>query len=115
MSKRQMIVFLSIFNVLMIVAFIFSNIYIWDYLNTQINLQSSHQPNGATILPSIQINGLQVTVSHAGWTSDGMLIPMPAPISVPNYPFFIFWVAIVGNLILMALILRKRKHAEKQL
>lgn len=103
-----MIAFAVTFNVFMIVTFIFSNIYIWDYLNAEINLKSSHQPNGSTIVPSIQIDGFQVTVSHAGWTSDGTLIPMPAPISVPNYPFIVFWIVLAGDLLLLALNLRKQ-------
>ncbi len=107
MPRKRITVFAAIFNALMIVAFIFSNIYVWDYLNTEINLKSGHQPYGNTILPQIQINGFQITVSHAGWT-DGEMLPMPLPISVPNYPFIVFWIALIGNLILIALILRKQ-------
>ena len=95
----------------MIVAFIYSNIYIWDFLNTQINVAGGRQ-DGGYIIPFIQVNGLQVTVGLDGWTSEGIAIPTPAPISVPNYPFIVFWVAIVGNLVLIALILRKRLPTE---
>ena len=84
----------------MIVAFTFSNIYIWNFLNTQVNVGG--YANGNFIAPRIQINGLQVTVGTDGWTSTGIAIPTPLPISVPNYPFYVFWVATVGNLVLMA-------------
>ncbi len=97
------------FNVVMLVAFIFANIYIWDFLNTQINLNSSHEPNGNTVVPIIQINGLQVTVDHVGWTSDGIMIPMPLPAAVPNYPFILFWVATIGNILFAVAILRRRR------
>jgi hypothetical protein len=111
MSK--ILALMIIFNVLMIVAFIFSNIYIWGFLNTQINLNSSHQPNGNTIVPSIQINGLQVIVSHAGWTSDGIMIPMKPPALVPNYPFILFWVAMIGNILFAVFILRSKEKPKK--
>jgi hypothetical protein len=106
MSK--ILVLMILFNALMIVAFAFSNICIWDFLNTQVNLKSSHQPNGNTIVPIIQINGLQVIVDHVGWTSDGVIMPMPLPASVPNYPFILFWAAITGNMLFAVWILRSK-------
>ncbi len=109
MSKRRMMVYVTVFNVVMVVAFVFSNIYIWDYLNTEINLNSSYSPNGGgAIVPGIIINGFIIQVGHAGWTSDGTMIPMPAPASILNYPFTIFWITLIGNLVLIALILRKQ-------
>ena len=110
MSKRQTFVFVAIFNMLMIVAFIFSNICMWDFFNKQINLQGVRQENGIYVIPFIHINGLQVTIGHDAWASDGVTVPVAPPISVPNYPFIVFWVAIVGNLILIALVLRTQKN-----
>ena len=108
MSRRQMIVYAAIFNALIIVAFIFSNLYIWDFLNTQINKQGGRQENGIYVIPFIQETGLLVTVGHDAWSSDGVAVPTALPISVPNYPFIVFWIAIIGNFILMAFILRKQ-------
>lgn len=105
MSKR-IIAYVAIFNVLMIAAFIFSNIYMWDFLNTNINKQGGRQENGIYVIPFIQETGLQVTIGHDAWTNDGIAVPTALPISVPNYPFIVFWVAIVGNLVLIVLILR---------
>ncbi len=113
MSNR-IVAYVAIFNAIVIAAFIFSNIYVWDYLNTEINLKTTHQPNGGAIVPSIGINGFQITVSHAGWTEDGQLHSMPLPISVPNYPFIVFWVAIVGNLALIALLFRKLQQNKEK-
>jgi hypothetical protein len=97
----------AIFNALMIVAFIFSNLYLWDFFNTQINLQGGRQANGIYMIPSIQANGFQVTIGHDAWASDGVTVPTALPISVPNYPFIVFWIATLGNLAIAALILRK--------
>ena len=106
MSKRQMIVCVAIFNVLMIVAFIFSNLYIWDFINN-LTSQWRHDSSGTTI-PIIHINGLQVTGGTVGWTSEGIQIPRPLPTVIPNYPFILFWIAMVGNLIFIASVLRKQ-------
>ncbi len=109
MYRKRLSVYVTVFNAVLVVAFIFSNIYYLDFLNTQINLQTTQYPRDVTIVPFIQINGLQVTVSHSGWTSTGAVVPTALPSSIPNYPFIIFWIAIAGNLILVALILRKQK------
>ena len=106
MSKR-IIAYVAIFNVLMIAAFIFSNIYMWDFLNTNINKQGGRQENGIYVIPFIQETGLQVTIGHDAWTNDGIPVPTALPISVLNYPFIVFWVSIVGNMVLIVLVFKK--------
>ncbi len=109
MSKKKLIGVATIFNVIMIVVFMFSNFIVWDYLNTEINLNSSHSPNGGgAIVPSIGINGFMIQVGHSGWLKDGTMIPMPLPTAILNYPFIVFWITLIGNLILIALILKKQ-------
>jgi hypothetical protein len=102
-----MISYVIVFNVLVIAAFVISNLYMWDFLSTQVNRQGGRQENGVYVIPFIHVDGLQVTVGHDAWTSDGVAVPTALPISVPNYPFLVFWLAVVGNLILAALLLRK--------
>ena len=106
MSRRKMIVCVAVFNALMIVAFIFSSVYIWDFINN-LTSQANHDSSGTTI-PIINVDALQVTGGTVGWTSEGIQIPRPLPTVIPNYPFFIFWLTIVGNLVLIALGLRKK-------
>lgn len=103
MSKKKMIVALVVFNALMIVAFILSNIYVWDFIN---NMTSQWSYGNGVAIPIINIDAFQVTGETIGWTSDGIQVPRPLPAVIPNYPFFIFWVAMLGNLVLAALILR---------
>ena len=103
-KKKNNCLCIAIFNVLIIVAFIFSNIYIWDFINN-LTSQWSHDSSG-TAIPIININGLQVTGGTIGWTSEGIQIPRPLPTVIPNYPFIVFWVAMMGNLVLITLILR---------
>jgi len=99
--------FMILFNVLIGIAFVFSNIYIWGFVNN-ISSQGSHDGNGTTI-PIININALQVTGGTVGWTSEGIQIPRPLPTIIPNYPFFIFWVAMIGNLVFAVLIMKSKK------
>ncbi len=106
MSKKKLIGLATIFNVIMIVAFVFSNIYIWNFIN-KISSQKHYGSDGVTI-PVIGIDALQITGSTIGWTSDGTQEPRPLPTVIPNYPFYIFWIVIVGNLALIVLILRKQ-------
>ena len=55
------------------------------------------------------MNGFQVTVGHDAYASDGVAVPTALPISVPNYPFWLFWVAMMGNMLFAVLILRSKK------
>ena len=105
MSK--ILALMILFNVLMGIAFIFSNIYIWDFINN-LTSKASHDSSGTTI-PIININSLQVTGGAVGWTSEGIQIPRPLPTIIPNYPFFIFWVAMIGNLVFAVLIMKSKK------
>jgi len=105
MSKRKLIVVLAVFNALMCVAFVFSSIYIWDFVNS-LTSERSHDNSGTTT-PIINMDVFQVTGGTVGWTSDGIQIPRPLPTIIPNYPFYIFWIAIVGNAVLFAVVLRK--------
>ncbi len=109
MSKKKLIVLVAIFNVIMIVAFIFSNLYVWDFFNTKITLQGGRQDNGIYVIPFIQIDGFQITIGHSAWASDGVIVPTALPITILNYPFIIFWIAIIGNLILIAFLIQKSK------
>ncbi len=109
MSK--ILALMILFNVVMIVAFILSSVYTWDFINNMTS-QWSYGSDGVAI-PIINIDAFQVTGGTIGWTSEGIQIPRPLPAVIPNYPFFIFWIAIVGNLVLTAFILRKQQPEGK--
>ncbi len=107
MSKKKMIVGLIISNALIIVAFILSSIYIWNFINNTTS-QWSYSNDGVTI-PIINLNALQVTGGTVGWTNDGTQIPRPLPTIIPNYPFMLFWIAVIGNIIFAVLIQKSKK------
>lgn len=108
MSKRRMIVYVAIFNVLMIVAFIFSNIYMWNSLRTIVDNGAGYQGQDSYVIPFVEDSGLQVSISHVFFAENATVVNLgPLPTVVPNYPFYVFWISIVGNLALIALVLRK--------
>ena len=110
---KRIVVYVAIFNVLMIIAFLFSNIYMWGYLNTEINEKSGNKGQGNFVIPYIlYMNGFEVTIGHDYW-SDNLVNLGPIPTGIPNFPFIIFWVSIVGNLVLIALLLRRWTREEK--
>jgi len=112
MSRKKLIVCFAAFNVLVIVAYVFSTVYMWDSLKTIVDTGAGGSYEHGFVVPFVEETGLQVTISHVFYGISGNqtivnLGPLPTP--VPNYPFIVFWISIVGNLVLMALILRKQK------
>jgi hypothetical protein len=88
-----------IFNVLIGLFFIFSNIYIWGFINSTNDLYHSTQ---------VSIDPLQVSISHMV-IQNGLINLGTLPLTFPNFPFILFWVALVGNLCLFILALRSKE------
>ena len=112
MSKKKVVAYVAIFNVLVIALYVFSTVYMWDSLKTIVDTGAGGSYEHGFVVPFVEETGLQVTISHVFYGISGNqtivnLGPLPTP--VPNYPFIVFWISIVGNLVLMALILRKQK------
>ena len=77
-----------IFNVLIAVLFVISNLYIWGFINLTNDISYSIQ---------ISINPLIVEITHIV-QFNGMINLGPLPTDIPNFPFILFFVAIGGNL-----------------
>jgi hypothetical protein len=61
MSKRQAIVVcVVISNVLMIIGFVLSSIYMWNFLKTEINEGQSYNEQRFYVIPYIEDTGFQV-------------------------------------------------------
>ncbi len=115
MSKKRMVLGVVVFNVLVIVAYVFSTVYMWDSLRIIVDTGAGGSYEHGFIVPFVEDTGLQVTISHVFYGISGNqtvvnLGPLPTP--VPNYPFYVFWVAVVGNLILTASVLRRRPKGD---
>ena len=103
MSKRRVLIALIIlFNAIMVTGFILSNIYMWNFLKTEINDKTAY----------IEEIGFQVSISHPVYVNGTIVNLGPLPTVIPNYPFILFWVSTIGNLVFIALVLRNK--ASKQ-
>ena len=85
MSKILAVMIL--FNVLMGVAFAYSNYYIWNTINPLYEPYASWGP---------------FVIDYAPKESDVVAY-------LRNYPFILFWVAMIGNILFAVLILRSKK------
>jgi len=102
MSRRRVLITLIIFfNVLFSLSFIFSNIYMWNYLKTEINDKTP-----AAYIEDI--DAFQVSISHP-YINDTAINLGPVPTVIPNYPFILFWISTIGNLFFILLILRSKE------
>ena len=100
MSRRRVLTTLIVFfNVLFGLSFIFSNIYMWNFLKTEINDKTAY----------IEDIGFQVSISHPVYVNGTIVNLGPLPTVVPNYPFILFWISPIGNLFFILLILRSKE------
>ena len=96
MNKKNVLSILLLFDVLVGVLFVASNWWIWQYLGGKVTL-NSWGPFQISIIPQ--------TIAGESVNTVGTFI------SLPNYPFIIFWVALAGNFALGLLaVLGKDKH-----
>ncbi len=96
MSKNKLVACVFVFNVLMALAFVYSNSSLWDSVNTTYPTMTVSQWSPFSI---------HVMYYHY---ADGMLSVVQGIFLYFNYPFWLFWVTMMGNLVLMALILRRQ-------
>jgi hypothetical protein len=88
-----------IFNVIIGLFFIFSNLYVWGFINSTNDLYHPTQ---------VSIDPLQVSISHM-LIQNGLINLGTFPLTFPNFPFILFWVALVGNICLFVLALRSKE------
>ena len=95
MSKfGRTLFFAVVFDAIVGFLFVGFNSWLWGYINGQIT-QNLWGPFTLSIARQTIIDGRAETI--------GLTLP------IPNYPFILFWVAIVGNLIIIALSARSNK------
>jgi hypothetical protein len=93
LDKRLIIINTIIFDVILSVLFIASNLWIWDYLNRFITA-NVWGPLQIAIIPQTIVNGQLEVIGTFGQRI--------------NYPFILFWIALIGNFILMTLALKAK-------
>ena len=105
MSKWIMFFVLAlVFNVAMSVSFVLTHDSMWASIIAEIDYDPSKVAEGSHVEPYIIISGFEVSVGHS-IHSNGVFNPGPLPTVVPNYPYMLFWVCIIGNFIIIVLAL----------
>jgi hypothetical protein len=88
----------------MVAGYVLASIYVMDYFDTELSVERGY----SVILGDL----FHIEIVHP-IISDGQILYPPTPIGngIWNYPFIMFWVSILGNLVLiaLALVLRKTK------
>ncbi len=93
MSKWFIVMIL--FNVLLTVFFVSSNYEIWNTINPLHETSPIWGPRSIFFVPRVLVNGI--------------FIPEQRVVVLPNYPFMLFWVAMIGNIIFAFLIQKSKK------
>lgn len=88
------LVLMILFNVVLGVLFVFSNYSIWTAVNQLPYTSPSWGPMSVHFVPRDFVNG--------GFIYAQLVV------NLFNYPFWLFWVAIVGNILFAILIQRSK-------
>ena len=95
-----------IFNVLMGVSFVFANNSTWDFIITEIDYDPSKiGDNSLQVVPYIIISDFEVSVGHSIYFNGTIGNLGPLPKVIPNYPYILFWICMVGNFFIIILTL----------
>jgi hypothetical protein len=97
MSKKRLFVGMVLVNFLLGVLFVISNYSIWDKINAEDYSSPDWNPISVSYVPRDYVNG--------------ELIYALTIVFLTNYPFWLFWVAMILN-ILFGFFLLKNKETE---
>lgn len=96
----RMILYMILFNIAMGTLFVLSNYHIWSIINPLDYTSPNWNPLIIQFIPRYYV--------------DGMLVPALTFVVLSNYPFWLFWIAMAGNIIIASLIHRENKMPDKQ-
>jgi hypothetical protein len=92
-----------VFNVVLSVGFVLASHYLFGYLNSEINSVSYNDQTGLYVIPYIHFSGFEVQVGGVIY-EDGQVVNLgPLPDVILNYPYILFWVSVIGNIVLVGL------------
>jgi hypothetical protein len=107
LNRRITLRLIFFLNLLLIVIFVLSSIYVESFISTQINEIQGFNGQGLVTIPYVEAYGFTVSISHIIYYENGTVANLGTlPTTIPNYPFYVFWISISVNLILIALVLR---------
>ena len=86
------------------VGYVVASGNLYDYLETEMN-DVGYTEQGLYVIPHIRITGFQVEISHTYYENGQGVNLGPLPTVVPNYPYILFWMSMIGNLVIIGLAL----------
>ncbi len=93
-------ILMILFNVVLAIFFVLSNYSIWNTVNSYHYSSPEWGPRSIVFVPRIFENGIIIL--------EQMIVILP------NYPFWLFWVSMIGNIIFAFLIQASlKKHKTK--
>jgi hypothetical protein len=91
-----------------IVGFVLSSIYVGNFIDTQINGIKSFNEQGLVTIPYVEAYGFTVSISHLIFYENGTIANLgPLPMTIPNYPLYVFSITIIVDILLFWLIYKK--------
>jgi len=103
-----------VFNVVMSVGFVWANNLVWDFFKVELeeDNDTAHVSDGDLyeVVPFFWFSGSSISIGGTIIVNEGETIHGgPLPRTIPNYPYMLFWVCMLGNLgfIALGLVLQK--------
>ena len=99
-----------VFNVVMSVGFVWANNLVWDFFKVELETNDtahvSLEGDLYEVVPIFWFSGSSISIGQTIIVNEGETVHGgPLPRTIPNYPFMLFWVCMLGNLCFTALAL----------
>jgi hypothetical protein len=89
--------------------FVLSSIYVGNFITAQINENQGFNRQGLVTIPYVEAYGFSVSISHIIYYENGTVANLgPLPTTIPNFPFYVFWILVIVNLSMLWLVYKKR-------
>jgi hypothetical protein len=97
-------------NLLLIVIFVLSSAYVGSFVSTQVNEMQGFSGQGLVTIPYVETYGFTVSISHIIYENGTVVNLGPLPTTIPNYPFYVFWITVIVNLLLFWSLYKKHQQ-----
>jgi hypothetical protein len=108
LNRRITLSLIFFLNLVLIVIFVLSSIYVGSFISTQINEKQGFNGQGLVTIPYVEAYGFTVSISRIIYYENGTVANLgPLPTTIPNFPFYVFWLTVIINLVLFWLVYKK--------
>lgn len=110
MAFKRLVTYIVIFNIVMSLLFVLSSVYVGNFISTQINEFQGFNGQGLVTIPYVETYVFTVSISHIIYYENGTVANLGTmPTTIPNHPFYIFWMAVIVNLVLLWVVYKKHR------